>query len=177
MRRFKKLPTVPLPTPVPAATGLILAENVSHSRRPYGSAHLTRAVPGRVVTRGGVFSQVMEADEQGLGDGLYEGLDGEEARGDLAEGALSSEDEGSESESEETVLRRTVRAAKKEKQWRTWSEKVIPALLKPYVTLLRETNSFKTLHSARGHTGCLGCKVGHRLEVSCIFFESECLIQ
>lgn len=61
---------------------------------------------------------------------------------------------------------------KKRRQWQKWSEVVIPAMLKPYMQLLQETESLRSLNSVRHQQGCRGCLQGRLLDVSCIFFDS-----
>ena len=64
------------------------------------------------------------------------------------------------------------RAGKKERQWKNWSDKVIPALLEPYVELLRVSNSLRDLSGVRNFQRCKGCAGGRNLEVVCVYFES-----
>lgn len=61
---------------------------------------------------------------------------------------------------------------KKKRQWRKWSETVIPAMLKSYLSLLRETDSFQNLDKVRNSQICTGCPQGRLLQVSCIYFNS-----
>jgi hypothetical protein len=73
------------------------------------------------------------------------------------EDVLGSEDEddlGSEDEEEEGVQE----VGKKARQWRKWSEDVIPALLEPYLELLRESESLRDVSGARNVEGCKGCQ-------------------
>jgi len=173
MRRFKKSTQANPPVLLAVQLGLIPANTLPQGRRPYRLGNTPLAVPGRVITHEGVFSQIIETenldgriyDSLGVDDG---GDDGDEEEF-ISEGDDSSED----CESEDIVLCQVARAAKKEKQWRTWSEQVIPALLKPYMLLLWETDSLRILH-ARGGNQCHGCAKGRRVEVSCVFFESKC---
>ncbi|KIM39165.1 hypothetical protein M413DRAFT_75239, partial [Hebeloma cylindrosporum] len=69
-------------------------------------------------------------------------------------------------------LAREVRAVKKQKQWRKWSEDVIPALLQPYMTLLRETEGLRNINSKRQADGCDGCSEGRLLNVTCVYFDN-----
>lgn len=61
---------------------------------------------------------------------------------------------------------------KKRRQWRKWSETIIPEMLKPYLSLLRETESFRSLDNVRRRQICTGCSEGRVLQVSCIYFNS-----
>lgn len=65
-------------------------------------------------------------------------------------------------------------AAKKQRQWRKWSEDVIPALIKPYLGVLQESDGLREMNKIRSDKdACKGCGEGRLLEVSCIFFESK----
>jgi hypothetical protein len=75
---------------------------------------------------------------------------------------------GSDVDEEEAVHR----AGKKQRQWRNWSEQVIPMLLEPYLELLKESESLRDLMSVRGRLGCRGCVDGQNLDVVCVYFES-----
>ncbi|KDR70808.1 hypothetical protein GALMADRAFT_75558 [Galerina marginata CBS 339.88] len=63
------------------------------------------------------------------------------------------------------------RIAKKQRQWRKWSEDIIPALLKPYLTLLSETAGLHDMSRIDNIHGCTGCADGRLLNVSCIYFQ------
>lgn len=63
--------------------------------------------------------------------------------------------------------------SKKEKQFMRWDAEVLPALMAPYVKLLRETESLRNMAEVRLRRGCEGCSEGKSLKVSCIFFESR----
>jgi hypothetical protein len=98
-----------------------------------------------------------ERSEHGSGD---EGLDME----------VDDEMGDSDVDDEEAVRR----AGKKQRQWRNWSEQVIPMLLQPYLELLRESEGLRDLTSARDRLGCRGCVDGRNLDVVCVYFESLC---
>lgn len=66
-----------------------------------------------------------------------------------------------------------MRAAKRQRQWRKWSEDVIPGLLQPYMSLLRETEGLRDINTRRQANGCAGCSSGRLLEVTCVYFESK----
>ncbi|PPQ96562.1 hypothetical protein CVT26_006290 [Gymnopilus dilepis] len=77
------------------------------------------------------------------------------------------EDLPAEDEKEENERARI----KKEKQWVRWSQEVIPSMIKPYVSLLKETESLRNLNAARARKLCKGCRGKSTLQVSCIYFE------
>ena len=64
-------------------------------------------------------------------------------------------------------------ASKKQRQWRKWSEDIIPSLIKPYLEVLRATSGLRDIDKIRRQDGCKGCVKGELLDVSCIFFERE----
>lgn len=68
---------------------------------------------------------------------------------------------------------------KREKQYNTWAYTVIPSLLKPYMRLLRETDSLRDMNGSKGGSGCT-CNGSHarKLSVICVYFERKafCII-
>jgi len=182
------LPETHPPTEGLPQSCLVPINQVPKQRHPYGSKkQAVRNVGSRIVTPAGVFAQVistsgnpasvshvpleeeveMEVDAVdggvpvvyvGAGDGqLPQGG----TTGDGAQGGSVEDDEERK------------RAHKKERQWRKWSEDVIPVLLKPYLTLMRETQSLRNIESVRGKKGCVGCTLGRLLEISCIYFNRK----
>jgi hypothetical protein len=79
-------------------------------------------------------------------------------------------------ESVADVLAREERAAKRQRQWRKWSEDVTPALLQPYMALLRETEGFRHINLKRQADSCNGCSGGRLLDVTCVYFESRLIV-
>lgn len=69
---------------------------------------------------------------------------------------------------------------KKEKQWRRWRNDIIPALVRPYMTLLRTTDSLRNPPDVSAAINC-SCKPGTRkLDVVCVLFDSKffcCLVE
>jgi hypothetical protein len=63
--------------------------------------------------------------------------------------------------------------SKKQKQFLRWEQDILPSLLAPYIKLLRETDSLRTMDGVRQRRGCEGCHKGKLLRVSCILFDSE----
>lgn len=124
--------------------------------------------PARVVTAHGTFTQVINPDRS------------EDTISDYSMNAdtvddpvlVVQPDDGVFEQSSTTEAAAQQRFAKHERQWRKWSEDIIPALLKPYMALLRETNSLRDRNRASGHLGCVGCVHGRILDVSCIYFDS-----
>ncbi|RDB20434.1 hypothetical protein Hypma_012497 [Hypsizygus marmoreus] len=58
-------------------------------------------------------------------------------------------------------------SGKKEKQWKRWADEVIPSLLAPYLTILRESASLRDVEQQLD-----GCQCGARkIDVICVYFE------
>ena len=177
-----------LPTEGLPQSRLVPIDQVPKQRRPYGSTRRGVSNVGtRIVTPAGVFAQVisttgnpasvghvsfgeeveMEVDpiDQGVSVMYVE-------TGDDVEGAAGDDVEVLQGASADDGEARK-RAHKKERQWRKWSEDIIPVLLKPYLTLMRETQSLPHVEGVRGRRGCTGCTVGRLIEVSCSYFNRE----
>jgi hypothetical protein len=149
----------------PAQSGLIPESDIVSSRRPYGSRNLRLSFEGRVSTSVGLFSQVL-AEEDSL-------VPADEEEDELPPTAVVGGDFVVD-ESVADVLAREKLAAKKQRQWRKWSEDVIPALLQPYMALLRETEGLRHINLKRqADDSCDGCSSGRLLNVTCVYFESR----
>lgn len=148
----------------PAPFDLIPVDDLVPLRRPYASKNLRLSFEGRVSTPMGLFSQV-----------LPEGVGADIGRDDLSSSPIAlvaGEDVGDDSDGAAEVQAREARALKRQRQWRKWSEDIIPALLQPYMALLRETDGLRDIKSKRQINGCLGCLDGRLLDVTCVYFES-----
>jgi len=148
-------------------SGLIPQAEVIPARRPYASKSLRLSLEGRVSTRGGLFAQVLarEAPTDVRLDGISPPIDMVADEGVVDETDRLDDDAAD-------VLAREARAEKKQRQWRKWSEDVIPALLQPYMALLRETQGLRDVNSKRHVDSCMGCVKGRLLDVTCVYFES-----
>ncbi|KDR79080.1 hypothetical protein GALMADRAFT_136978 [Galerina marginata CBS 339.88] len=151
-RRASALGSVPAPAGSTGAPSLVPISDVPVSRRPYGLPEVVVGAEGRVYAAGGTFSQVRGADGVVL------------TPNEAAHVPMNAGDGGIGAETQS-------RAEKKQRQWRRWSEDIIPALLKPYLSLLHESLGLRNMEEFRKPKGCLGCADGHLIEVSCIFFE------
>lgn len=60
--------------------------------------------------------------------------------------------------------------AKQEKQWQTWTIKIIPSLLPIFLRLLHETQSLRDQPRTTHHV-CHCAKSGRRLEIVCVYFQ------
>jgi len=155
--------------PAPAQSGLIPVEDLITSRRPYASKGLRLSFEGRVSTAVGLFSQVLPEEGRAASredniSSLTDAVGGDavaDEKGDL-DGSTGDDDEV-----------REARALKRQRQWRKWSEDVIPGLLQPYMSLLRETEGLRNINMKRQVNGCAGCSGGRLLEVTCVYFESK----
>lgn len=131
-----------------------------------------RQLETHIYAPGGVFYQVQPASSLHMDGPQTAELDNEVIDADFDNTDAGGEKAlGLEDGEKTTGFSHTQR--KREQQWRRWSEKVIPKMLQPYVSLLRETNSLRDLSSARSQEICGGCTDHSSLEVSCIYFESK----
>jgi hypothetical protein len=177
-KSFKKV-SAQAPTHAPLVPDLVPVDEMTSQHRPYGSSGVFLGIQGQVSMPSGVFSQVMLASGHPFHQDKNEEVgevvmfeDSEDVLGSEDEEDLSSEDEedlGSEDEKEESVQE----VGKKARQWRKWSEDIIPALLEPYLELLRESESLRDVSGARNVEGCKGCQDKQQLEVICVYFESK----
>ena len=167
MPRFLKKLSDRTSPPAPEVT-LVPVEGLPSVRRPYGSGNTVAGVQGRVATPGGVYAQVMSSRLDRFEE--EEGLEHESGDEELV---MEVDHEMGGSDVNEEAVRR---AGKKQRQWRNWSEQVIPMLLEPYLELLRESEGLRNLMSVRDRLGCRGCMHGRNLEVLCVYFESLCCI-
>ena len=171
----EKLPSFDLPQ-----SHLIPVDQLPKQRRPYGSKGVASGAGGRVVTPAGVFSHIIDLD--GLSGSVGHqtlGEESDEMQGIEMEGPAMSYVDVNEPEispQAPAIDASLKRADKKQRQWRKWSEDIIPALLEPYLTLMRETELLRNIGMVRSQKGCTGCINGRTLDVSCIYFNSECSI-
>ena len=144
-----------------AEAGIFPVAEAPRIRRPYAFGDGSVGVEGRIYTPDGDFSQVLPAT----------GAAGQGSGSSVGHVILDNAAE----EPDEVDIDREARDEKKRRQWRKWSEDIIPALLRPYLQLLRETSGLRVMDSVR-RKGCRGCDGVRQLTVSCIFFESRFLI-
>lgn len=123
--------------------GLIEVADSHRVRYDYGSSAGTHRPSPRVYTRTGIFQQVIDPSP----------TRGHDAGNSSDELEKASDNSANESQAgptfhEEALIkeREADREAKKKKaQWRKWSEDIIPALIEPYVSLLREMDSLRNM--------------------------------
>jgi len=163
------------PKQVEASTlsGLIPQAEVIPMRRPYASKSLRLSLEGRVSTRRGLFAQVLAGEPEASTDVRMDGISPPPVM--VTDEGLVDETDKLDDDAAD-VLAREARAAKKQWQWRKWSEDVIPALLQPYMALLRETQGLRDVNSKRHVDSCAGCVKGRLLDVTCVYFESMPII-
>jgi hypothetical protein len=151
-----------------ANSGLIPEDEIIPVRRPYGSKNLRLSFEGRVSTSVGMFTQVLAEEEPSAG-----GNDVSSPTAIVMGKVAEANVDGSEEDLTD-VLAREKRAVKRQQQWRKWSEDVIPALLHPYMALLRETQGLQNIDSKRQPSdSCAGCSGGRLLAVTCVYFQSR----
>ena len=119
---------------------LVPVEDLPSVRRPYGSSNMVSEVQGRIAMPGGVYAQLISSTSNRFED--EDSLEHELGDQEL-EIEVDHEMGGSDVDEEEA----TRQAGKKQRQWRKWSEQVIPMLLEPYLELLRESEGLRDLMS------------------------------
>jgi len=157
---------------------LVPVDQLPKKRRPYGSKGAAYSTGGRVVTPAGVFSHVIDIDGTSGSVGHQTLVEGDDPMQDVEMGevAITYVETTTESEMLHPPLETDAnlkRTTKKQRQWRKWSEDIIPALLKPYMSLMRETESLRNINMVRDRRGCAGCMNGRVLDISCIYFNSK----
>jgi len=175
-RRPKAKPSLPAGS-VASQTlrGLVPLSSAPRQRRPYGVSHLHRQHHSILHAPGGPFTQLNKhsgwPDTGHDVDGMSDAQRPDHNRlGDVFR-LRSVGDEDSEAH-------RAKARRKKENQWKNWTETILPSLLKPYLSLLRNSDTLRLPPaevSFRCHCGDVDKRV---LNVSCIYFESKilCLI-
>lgn len=163
------------------ATQLVPSDGV-HRRRPYGSAHLSIQREEVVVLPGyrATYAQPLDVGKawslghQGAAHAHLDPPTMPEAIYD--EDSLINQLHVTTQEATGPIeLRQTHRHMKKQRQWSKWADIIIPALLKPYIHLLQETQS---LHDHVVEPGFVSCQCGNThtvLQVTCVYFDSESL--
>ncbi|PPR01991.1 hypothetical protein CVT26_008736, partial [Gymnopilus dilepis] len=138
-----------------ADAGIFPIAEAPRPRRPYAFGDGSVGVEGRIYTPEGLFSQVLPAT----------GAAGKVSGPTVEHVSLDSAEEPGKVDAD-----REARDEKKRRQWQKWSEDIIPALLRPYLHLLKETSGLRLMESVR-RKGCKGCDGVRQLTVSCIYFE------
>lgn len=152
------------PTRAPETPGSFVRQSDYESeRRPYGLPDIIQRLPGQLFTPEGLFIQPtpLSSASRTAGNADHD-----------SDSESSNNMDVSEDESVETGAAYEKQQDKKRRQWQKWSEVTIPAMLKPYLELLRVTDSLRDISHVRGRQGCTGCHHGRMLEVSCIYFDS-----
>jgi CxC1 like cysteine cluster associated with KDZ transposases len=70
-------------------------------------------------------------------------------------------------------LQREKQRQKKEKQWKKWTQEVIPSLLRPHLRLLRKSASLRSIPQHTDYHCKCGGTSSRRLKVVCVSFERE----
>lgn len=64
---------------------------------------------------------------------------------------------------------------KKERQRNTWVEKVLPALIQPYLTLLHVSNNLRSIRRIVEREDCTCNGPQSQITVVCVYFQCKCL--
>jgi hypothetical protein len=126
----------------------LVAAGTFQTRRVYGTGDMTSEPRANVYTPQGHFVQHIDSFQEDQTD-TFKALATD----------IIGEAEG-------------VKPGKKARQFQRWEGEILPALMQPYIQLLRETDSLRNMLEVRQVAGCSGCHAGRSLKVACIFFES-----
>ncbi|RDB20395.1 hypothetical protein Hypma_012501 [Hypsizygus marmoreus] len=151
-----RAPRYPSPSKrAPAVTSarpfeLIPSDSVPVERKPWGSGNLTVLPRRDFVAPDGTWAQphVTSANSG----------DSSNLPTDAGSGAHD-------------VLTPSAHTKKKERQWQKWANETIPALLQPYLTLLRETDSLRESVSSASEVTCACRSHVRKISVACVYFE------
>ena len=146
--------------PKPTVTGLVPVDEAKRARGPERTGRSADMITSLVYTSSGVFSQVIRdrpVEELLAPQDVHEAMVTHVALTDNANDGMNEPPTDAA-------------AGKKERQWLSWSEGVIPSMIQPYLKLLRESENLRKMDGARAKVGCTGCGQ-RRLGVSCIYFE------
>jgi hypothetical protein len=72
---------------------------------------------------------------------------------------------------ETAEVRREQQQRKRQKQWRRWTDEVIPSLLRPHLRLVRKSKSLRSLPRLATSQCTCGSSSLRRLKIICVFFE------
>ncbi len=159
-------------------------ETPFQSSSPYMAVETTGDSPGnnfysynQSITPGGILSD-MQSTMSPLNPSvvsLSPGLPSDELEVNiLYRNAVEDDLEGHDMDFDSNAAQHK-RTAKIERQWTKWSQEVIPALLQPYMVLMEKTQSLRDTSNLGSTQLCKGCGNGRLLNVSCVFFNSECI--
>jgi hypothetical protein len=144
----------------PLKSDLVPIDYAPKIRRPYGAPDAVVGPSGRLYAPGGPFVQLRDPGRRRSTlqpEDVFEPLSTEDGEISDVTGNLG-------------VCERA--PSKKEKQWNKWNHEVIPAMLGPYLRLLRETESLRNMSAVRREHLCSGCPGFRNMEISCVYFDS-----
>jgi len=152
---FKKTPSQPAMSSPQKDVHLLPVEDIPLPRRSSGFGGPMQDIEGLVYTTEGIFSQIIpETTRQSVLN--IKKFDTPQA----VHIPLGEDDDRDDPDAE-----------KKQSQWLRWSSEIIPAMVQPYLSLLRDSENLGNLAGLRNSGGCIGCDAGRRIAVSCIYFE------
>ena len=137
---------------------LVPVDNTSLSRHSSGFGGPMQDIEGLVYTTEGIFSQIIPDSARQSTPTI------QEANNQPAIHIPLGDEDDDEDDPD---------AEKKQAQWLRWTREVIPAMVQPYLSLLRGSGNLSNLANVRSDVGCSGCEVGRWLTVSCIYFERK----
>jgi len=148
--------------PPTSSTSLVRLEDLPHQRKPYASDRI---------------DSDLYYEESGRYTQIYDGADYAQGQQPISQdadpnfgfnGVIHSTLAGAPVQLD---LRKKAQS-KKARQWKTWSEDVVPSLVHPYLALLRSTDSFR-LPSPLLQRRCDCTDTQRRLSIICVYFDSK----
>ncbi|RDB23171.1 hypothetical protein Hypma_009676 [Hypsizygus marmoreus] len=131
---------------------LVPTESLPAERKPWGSGNLTLLPRCDFVAPGGAWAQPHVPS----------------ATSATSATSANVANDTSSAAAESTP---SAHSQKKERQWQKWANETIPSLLKPYLALLRETDSLRESVPSASEITC-GCRSHVRkISVACVYFE------
>jgi hypothetical protein len=177
------------PSKAPAARHLVPPSMIPRSRRPRNSRDLYLPGPEQILTLPGQsYSQMPSSSHvrstnassthvpQNVGrhtgaHDLSAGPDNNPYRSPGAFDIINDIFVADAPESEE--FQREKQRRKKEKQWKKWTQEIIPSLLRPHLRLLRKSASLRSMPQHTDYHCKCGGTSSRRLKVVCVSFERE----
>jgi hypothetical protein len=149
-----------------SSIGLVPVSSAPRQRKPYGASHSYRQADPLLYAPGGPFTQFIRSQPSG-----QRSSDGHPSS-HLPDCKQPNHIYVTSSENNEGSYSHKARR-KKENQWKNWTEATIPSLLKPYLSILRNSDTFRYPLAEVSFTCTCGGVNGRNLGVSCIYFDSQ----
>lgn len=144
--------------------GLVMPiKDIPMPRRPYGMRYILTSAEGQILTPQGLLAQVPHT--QAIPQSVP-------TENDIIYSLLDDNDDDDDDDVKD-MLDNETENNKKKRQWRRWSEEIIPSLIEPYVDLLWKTDGLRDMDKVKGVSQCQQCNGSRQLEITCVFFERK----